>query len=305
MASPKFEYILYADDTTLINSLCVFRSDTRNNGNIADYINQELKKIHDWLSANKISLNVSKTKFMIFHFPQRKLNFQIDLQIANTPIEKVSAFDFLGLTVNENLNWNNHICKISTKLSKIIGILKRLHSVLPRPQLLLIYNTLFLPHINYCILAWGFSSDRILLPQKRAIRLISSANFLAHTEPLFKELNTLKVSDIMRVRALKFYFRYVHKELPKYFTNFFATEPLVHPYTTRYRDAPRPLIPVRNTTKNSIRFYIPVLLNDTPSCIKDKFYTHSYDGFSKYIKTFFLRQYSEICLIETCYVCNN
>ena len=306
VASPKFEYILYADDSTLINSLCVFRSDdTDNNGNTADCINQELKKVHDWLSANKLSLNVSKTKFMIFHFPQRKLNVQIDLQIANTPIEKVNTFDFLGLTVNENLNWNNHICKISTKLSKIIGILKRLHNVLPRRQLLLIYNTLFLPHINYCILAWGFSSDRIFLLQKRAIRLISSANFLSHTEPLFKELNTLKVTDIQRVRALKFYFRYVHNELPHYFTNIFATEPLIHPYTTRYRDAPRPPIPVRSTTKNSIRFYIPGLLTDTPSCIKDKFYTHSYDGFSKYVKDFFLRQYSEICLIENCYACNN
>ena len=160
MASPKFEYILYADDTTLINSLCVFRSDdSSNNGNIADYINQELKKIHDWLSANKLSLNVSKTKFMIFRFPQRKLKLQIDLQIANTPIEKVSAFDFLGLTVNENLNWNNHICKISTKLSKIIGILKRLHSILPRPQLLLIAYIILFSYLILTTVYWhgGFS----------------------------------------------------------------------------------------------------------------------------------------------------
>ena len=55
---------------------------------------------------------------------------------------------------------------------------------------MLIYNSLFLPHLNYSILAWGFTSDRILVLQKQAIRLISSAGFRAHTEPLYKELQT-------------------------------------------------------------------------------------------------------------------
>ena len=305
-ASPKFESILYADDTTLINSLCVFTTDdSDNHENISDVINHELNKVYDWLSSNKLSLNVSKTKFMIFHFPQRKLNFEINLQIANTPIDRTAVFDFLGLTINENLNWNNHVSKISTKLSKITGILNRLHYFLPRQQLMLIYNSLFLPHVNYCLLAWGFSSDRIYMLQKRAIRLICSANFLAHTEPLFKELNTLKINDIMQVRALKFYFRYSHNELPQYFTNIFATQPVVHPYVTRFRDVPRQAIPVRNTTKKSIRFYVPDVVNKMPPCIINKIYTHSYDGFSRYIKSFFCNQYSEICTTQNCYVCNN
>ena len=306
LASPKFESILYADDTTLINSLCVFNTDDKDNLNsISDTMNHELKKVHDWLSANKLSLNVSKTKFMIFHFPQRKLNFEINLQIANTPIGRTTVFEFLGLTINENLNWNSHISKISTKLSKITGILSRLHTFLPRQQLMQIYNSLFLPHINYCLLAWGFSSDRIFLLQKRAIRLICSANFLAHTEPLFKELNILKINDIMQARALKFYFRYCNSELPQYFTNIFTTQPVVHPYTTRFRDVPRQAIPARNSTKNRIRYYVPDLLNKTPPCIKNKIHTHSYDGFSKYINSYFCNQYSEICVIRNCYVCNN
>ena len=170
---------------------------------------------------------------------------------------------------------------------------------------MLIYNSLFLPHINYCILAWGFSSDRIFLLQKQAIRLICSANFIAHTEPLFKQLNTLKVNDIMKVRALKFYFRYIQAEVPQYFRNMFATQPVVHSYTTRYRDFPRQAIPARTTTGNSIRYYVPYLLNEKPPCIKDKFFTHSYDGFSKYVKLFFCLQYSETCSIQNCYVCNN
>ena len=57
-------------------------------------------------------------------------------------------------------------------------------------------DTLVLPHINYCILSWGSQIDRIHLLQKRAIRNISKSNFRAHTEPLFKEHNLLKVQDI-------------------------------------------------------------------------------------------------------------
>ena len=305
-ASPKFETLCYADDTTLIGSLCVFKTDdTSFDGNISDYINLELSKVHDWLCANKLSLNVSKTKFMIFHFPQRKIDFDLDLHLANTPVEQVHTFDFLGLTINDTLSWNDHICKISLKLSKIIGILKRLSNILPRQQLMLIYNSLFLPHLNYSILAWGFTSDRILVLQKQAIRLISSAGFRAHTEPLYKELQTLKVEDIMRVRALKFYFRYTHNELPQYFSDMFANERPEHSYNTRNRDSIQIAIPRRNRTKNSIRYYTPNLFNDMPPCITDKIYTHSYDGFSRYIKKYFLNLYSEVCRIANCYTCNN
>ena len=77
-ASSKFESILYADDTTLLNSLCVFNTNnTDNYRNTSDVINLELNKVYSWLSANKLSLNISETKFMIFHFPQRKINFNL------------------------------------------------------------------------------------------------------------------------------------------------------------------------------------------------------------------------------------
>ena len=103
----------------------------------------------------------------------------------------------------------------------------------------------------------------------------------------------------------KFYFRYSHNELPQYFTNICATQPVVHPYVKRFRDVPRQAIPVRNTTKKSIRFYAPDVVNKMPPCIINKIYTHSYDGFSRYIKLFFCNQYSEICITQNCYVCNN
>ena len=183
MASSKFESILYADDTTLVNSLCsfTFSSQSRSTHNVSDSINLELNKVYDWLAANKLSLNISKTKYMIFHYPQRKLVFDLHLKIDDIPISKTDEFNYLGLLVDKHLNWNAHINKIGNKLSKVIGILKRLNKYIPLKGLVIIYNSLFLPHLNYSSLVWGFNCDRILSLQKKVVRVICRAKYKQST----------------------------------------------------------------------------------------------------------------------------
>ena len=109
LATQNFESILYADDTTLINSLCTFNFGPQsNNRYISNNINSELNKVYHWLAANKLSLNIPKTKYMLFYFPQRRLNMNINLKIKDTQLERTSEFDFLGLIINEKLNWNDN-----------------------------------------------------------------------------------------------------------------------------------------------------------------------------------------------------
>ena len=112
------------------------------------------------------------------------------LHINATEIERTDHFNFLGLQLNHNLKWNTHINYVSLKISKVTGLLYKLTSVYPITILKSIYNTLVLPHINYCILSWGSQIDRIHLLQKRAIRNISKGNFKAHTEPLFNPIRS-------------------------------------------------------------------------------------------------------------------
>ena len=104
-----------------------------------------------------------------------------------------------------------------TKDLKITGLLHKLKSKYPTSILKSIYNTLILPNINYCILSWGSQIDKLFLLQKRAIRNISKSNFMAHSEPSFKEHNLLKVHDIYHMAILKFYSKLVHDNLPKLF----------------------------------------------------------------------------------------
>ena len=90
-------------------------------------------------------------------------------------------------------------------------VMNRLKRYLPQNILPTIYNSLILPHINYSILVWGFKSSRIYKLQKRAVRMISCSKYNAHTEPLFKSLNLLKVEDIFKIKTLKFYHKYSQK----------------------------------------------------------------------------------------------
>ena len=119
----------------------------------------------------------------------------------------VSTFKFLGLHINSQLTWQTHINEISKRISRVIGLLYKMQNIPPKNILLSLYNTLILPHINYCILSWRKESDSILLLQKRAICAIASAGYSAHYKPLFKIYNVLKVTDIYQQRLLIFYYK--------------------------------------------------------------------------------------------------
>ena len=128
---------------------------------------------------------------------------------------------------------NPEFCHLSIKISRSLGIMCKLKRFLPQNILKILYNSLILPHLHYCILSWGFKSDRIFKLQKRAVRIITCSKYNAHTEPLLKTLNLLKTEDIMKTKALKLYYRYKQNELPKYFESMFTESNDNHSHYTR------------------------------------------------------------------------
>ena len=210
---------------------------------------------------------------------------------------------FLGLTIDQHLTWNGHVQKISNKISRSLGIMCKLKRFLPQNILKILYNSLILPHLQYCILSWGFKSDRIFKLQKRAVRIITCSKYNAHTEPLLKTLNLLKIEVIMKTKALKLYYRYKKNELPKYFESMFTESNDNHSHDTRHKSLLYQLPTKTSTGRLCIRHYIPELLSKTPECITEKLDTHSFSGFSNYMKNYYIRNYNENCLIENCYIC--
>ena len=256
-----------------------------------------------WLNLNKLSLNVKKTKAMVFRMPQKKI-IQPNIQINGSNIEFVENFIFLGITINNKLNWNSHINKVTNKISKTVGILNKLRSFLPSYVLQTIYNTLILPHLIYGILAWGRHTNAIHKIQKRAIRIIAGSKYNAHTEPLFKQLTLLKACDICKLQELKFYHKLINRQLPKYFECFvYQTNLDLHNYNTRRGH--RLHIPRINHAfaKLNIRHSVIQTVNNMPDNVIDKIRTHNLKGFSTYAKNYFISTYETTCEIANCYVC--
>ncbi|KAK2189669.1 hypothetical protein NP493_100g06009 [Ridgeia piscesae] len=157
-ASQLLNFVMYADDTTLSTSLNSLRETTLDNKSTETIINEEFCKIYEWLNINKLLLNKSKTKYMVFHMPNKRIQ-ALTLKIDDAYIERVDELNCLGLTLDTNLNWRKHTEKISNKCSKTIGVLNRLNYVLPLDIKVLLYNTLTLSHINYCIMIWGYQRN--------------------------------------------------------------------------------------------------------------------------------------------------
>ena len=130
----------------------------------------------------------SKTKYVCFHTPKRKVIFP-DLKINNITIDWVTDFKFLGPIISSNLKWNKHNRNISIKVSKVIGIMFRLKYIVPCDVLQILYNSLIMPHFHYCLLAWGSTiknGHKLHLLQKKALGLFNNGHYIAHTVPSLK-----------------------------------------------------------------------------------------------------------------------
>ena len=115
-----FKSIVYANDTTLMSTLSAFNSHGENN--VSDNINEELAKIDEWLKLNKLWLNVKKSKFMLLYMPGRNLQIP-NLHINNIKLECLDSFNFLGITIDKHLPWEEHINLIANKISSYIQFL--------------------------------------------------------------------------------------------------------------------------------------------------------------------------------------
>ena len=297
-SSNLFRMINYADDTTLISTVSAFHSDLPGRS-----IDDELRKISSWLTANKMCLNIGKTKIMFFHSKSKQFHPPA-VSLNGITIESVDEFNYLGIIINKHLSWQPHVNSVCSKLSKICGILAKLKRLVPRNILITIYNSLMACHICYGILVWGKHAGRILKTQKRAVRIICDVNFNAHTDRLFKTLRILKVDHIRNLHELKFYFRFLDGSLPFYFKNDFINSNNVHhSYSTRHRDALMTPRFRHEFFRDTLRYCIVETINNCPNMIFDKLRTHSFHGFSNYVKNWHFSNYETTCQRPNCFVC--
>ena len=190
-------------------------------------------------------------------FTKRRDNRDVNIKIENQNIEQVCKAKFLGIIIDEQLNWKEHILYISNKISKAIGVIAKARSLGKRAILSLYYSMIYL-YVTYCCQIWGttyiYNMDRLHKLQKKTIRIICSENRFAHSGPLMKELGVLNVKNIYNHLAGQFMFRYVNKLLSNVFESYFTLSTSVHTYNTRQQSTFRLPYYRTNLGKRSVRY---------------------------------------------------
>ena len=202
--------VLYADDT------CIYISGSDINARF-DVLNIELASLLEWLNANRLTLNVDKTFYMLFHRKRIKID-NLKLTIGQGTLKQTSLCKYLVLIIDNKLNWAAHIAHVKSKISKCVGIVIKARSCLSRKCLLDLYHSFAYPYLIYCVEIWGHAGDRLLhtlfLVQKKIVRIITFSAFLAHTAPIFLNLRLLPLNKIVLHRSSVFMFKLINNMLP-------------------------------------------------------------------------------------------
>jgi len=217
--SNKLLNLHFADDTT---GLCRGKDLV----SMVDLVNNELQEIGVWLRANKLAINASKTKIMVFH-PKGKIIPDLHFFFNNNdpgrtvnpnliyPLERINnnstpcpAYKVLGVFLDENLSFDYHFQALSNKLSKSIYSLNKVKNLLPLSALKSIYYAIIHPYFLYCLPIISCTRQAnvtsLYTKQKRCIRSICRAKYNAHTEPLFSQLKILPIPELITQQRLNF-----------------------------------------------------------------------------------------------------
>ena len=204
--------------------------------------NKELRYVNEWFLANKLSLNVGKTKYLFFHKPNACDSIPLRLPIVNfnnIEIKRESSVKFQGVIIDENITWNKHMELVENKVSKNIGILYRASHYLDKKSLKSIYFSFIHNYVNYCNIAWASTSrtkiDKILKKQKHAVLIIYNKDKFTHLKPLMRDMNVLNVFQINIFQILKLMYKSKHNLNPRVFGNTFTE--IHHGHPTRFPEA--------------------------------------------------------------------
>jgi len=196
-------FLLYINDlpNCLVNSVpAMFADDTnitisaKNAEDFEEKLNNELSNVHNWFLANKLTVNVDKSEYMLIGSRQRLAGIDREpiINIGGKNLERVSKTKSLGILIDENLNWNDQIDNISKKASKGIGILRRAKKYISQQSLLTIYQSLVQPYFDYCSLVWGNCNqtckDKLQKLHNRAARVITGDTYDVRSSEILLKL---------------------------------------------------------------------------------------------------------------------
>ena len=234
------EFVLFADDTNIFVS-----GDSPSDA--FDKANNLLNSLNNYMITNKLHINMTKCCYIVFKPQKYKDDCQdeeLELKIDNITIKRVKHTKFLGITIDENLNWKQHLVDLKRKLYHALATLKRIKDYIPDKLHIDLYYTLFESHLSYGISVWGGISQkkldaihkiqkkvtRILFGDKEAFKekfntcarvreygeQVLGAEFYQkeHTKPLFEEHDILTVQNLYNYHCFLETFKIIKHRSP-------------------------------------------------------------------------------------------
>ena len=264
-------------------------------------LNTDLKSISDWLKANRLSVNVDKSKLLIFRSKQRKLDLNhISIKMEGSRLIPCENVKYLGLYLDKNLSWDFHVNQLSKKLSRTNDILSKIRHFVSMKILISIYYSIFYSHILYGCSVWSMTTktnlDIITVLQKKCIRIINHAPFNSHTNELFIKNELVKLEDIIKIEQLKLVFDFKNKNLPNDLQNLFQYNNEIHTHVTRNVKNEGLYVPQINTSSygiNSIRYCAPVIWNTSVKYNNEVNNIKTTSMFKFYLKKYYLSLYKK------------
>ena len=220
----------FADDTNLL----YIPPKRSRNRNIVRKLNIDLKSLNNWLLANKISLNSTKTELIIFRQKNKSIQ-PIKIKLNGKILTPKSEIKYLGLTMDEHLTFQTHINIMNAKLKRTNNLLALARHYMPNHLLKQIYYAQFNSHLSYGCQIWGFDKrnlNQTKILQNKAIRLMTFSNKYTNTNPLFKSLKILKLEDLILTNNLLFVHKSLNNEAPAHFKDYFTLHSPNHNYNT-------------------------------------------------------------------------
>jgi len=228
---------MYADDSS-----CVVSDDTVEG--MEQSVKEILEQMCEWFDNNKLYLNLSKTSFMVFHNTQFRGDIDLNVKIKDETLKRQSSICFLGVHIEDVLNWKTHCSCLIGKLSSICFQIRSLRTVVDEDVLLSFYYASAFSRMSYGIIFWGCSggASDVFIIQKRIIRCIVGIDSRTSCRPYFKRLKLLTLFAIYILELLLHIFKNKSS---------FKRHIDVHGYPTRQMNDFYPPLNTCNITKQS------------------------------------------------------
>ena len=281
-ALDSLNIILFADDS------CLYLSH-KHLDFLINTVNEELVSVSNWLNANKLSLNLNKSHYMIFNRNRDLHENHPPITINNQPINKQNQTKFLGITLQSNLKWNIHISNITNKLNKYASIFYQVRNNFDQKHLVILYYSLAYSQLAYANIIWGHTYktylNSLFIAQKRIIRTILFRSKTHHTNQDFINLSILKLREINIYFSAIFVFKSLNNlTFP---IDYFISHQVN--YNLRNISDLVPSFSSSTQGQTSPKYYCSLIWNSLPPYIRNK---PSVSSFKSALRLYLLNNYS-------------